>query len=122
MKHTSAKSNDICSEYCLSCQEKEEELRSKLLEVSGLSELFRALADETRTKIMYLLSERELCVCDLAYLLEMTIPAVSHHLRLLKVMRLVTTRKEGKQVFYRLDDEHVISLIRTAQEHFIDER
>jgi ArsR family transcriptional regulator len=61
-------------------------------------------------------------VCDLAYLLEMTIPAVSHHLRLLKVMRLVTTRKEGKQVFYRLDDEHVISLIRTAQEHFIDER
>ncbi|MEE8440640.1 MAG: metalloregulator ArsR/SmtB family transcription factor, partial [Spirochaetia bacterium] len=70
-----------------------------LVEVSGLSELFRALSDETRTKILYLLSEQELCVCDLAHLLETSLPAVSHHLRLLKIMRLVKSRKEGKQVF-----------------------
>ena len=116
------RNNDVCSEYSLSCRDREEELKSSLLDVSGLSELFRALADETRTKILYLLSEQELCVCDLAYLLGMTIPAVSHHLRLLKIMRLVRTRKKGKQVFYHLDDDHVISLIRIAQEHFIEER
>jgi ArsR family transcriptional regulator len=114
--------NDVCTEYSLSCRDREEELKTSLLDVSGLSELFRALADETRTKILYLLSEQELCVCDLAYLLGMTIPAVSHHLRLLKIMRLVRTRKRGKQVFYNLDDDHVISLIRIAQEHFIEER
>lgn len=113
---------DVCSEYSLSCQGREEELRQKILDVSGLSELFRALADETRTRILYLLSEQELCVCDLAYLLEMSLPAVSHHLRLLKIMRLVRARREGKQVFYSLDDEHVMSLIVIAQEHFIDQR
>jgi ArsR family transcriptional regulator len=92
------------------------------MEVSGLSELFQALADETRTKILYLLARRELCVCDLAYLLDMTLPAVSHHLRLLKTMRLVRTRRDGKQVFYSLDDEHVLSLIQVAREHYIDQR
>lgn len=113
---------DLCSEYSLSCQDRESELRQKILDISGLSELFRALADETRTKILYLLSEQELCVCDLAYLLDMSLPAVSHHLRLLKIMRLVRARRAGKQVFYSLDDEHVVSLIMTAQEHFIDQR
>lgn len=113
---------DICSEHSLSCQGREEELRRKILEISGLSELFRALADETRTKILYLLSEQELCVCDLAYLLDMSLPAVSHHLRLLKIMRLVRARREGKQIFYSLDDEHVVSLITTAQEHFSDQQ
>jgi len=120
MSPKSESSNDICSEYCLSCAGKEEELRSRILDVAGLSELFRVLADETRTKILYLLSVQELCVCDLAYLLEMSIPAVSHHLRLLKIMRLAKSRKDGKQVFYSLDDSHVISLIKVAQEHFLE--
>ncbi|MBN2050689.1 MAG: helix-turn-helix transcriptional regulator [Spirochaetales bacterium] len=120
MNRKPGKNNDVCSEYCLSCQDKEEELRAMILEVSGLSELFRVLSDETRTKILYLLAERELCVCDLAYLLEMSIPAVSHHLRLLKIMRLARSRKDGKQVFYSLDDDHVISLIKIAQEHFVE--
>ena len=115
-------SGDICSEYSLSCEEHEGELREMLVDVAGLSELFRALADETRTKILYLLSGQELCVCDLAYLLDMSLPAVSHHLRLLKMMRLVRPRRDGKQVFYALDDEHVLSLIRVAQEHYIDQR
>lgn len=113
---------DVCSEYSLSCQDREAELRQKILDISGLSELFRALADETRTKILYLLSDQELCVCDLAYLLDMSLPAVSHHLRLLKIMRLVRARREGKQVFYSLEDDHVVSLIVVAQEHFIDQR
>ncbi len=118
----SPKSEDLCNEYSLSCREDEERLQEMITEISGLSELFRALADETRTKILYLLSERDLCVCDLAHLLDMSLPAVSHHLRLLKIMRLVRTRREGKQVFYSLEDAHVLSLIQTAQEHFIDQR
>ncbi|WP_455383240.1 ArsR/SmtB family transcription factor [Salinispira pacifica] len=114
--------SDVCGEYSLSCRENEQRLTEMIVEVSGLSELFRALADETRTRILYLLSEQELCVCDLAHLLEMSLPAVSHHLRLLKMMRLVSPRRAGKQVFYSLEDEHVLSLMRTAQEHFINQR
>ena len=52
----------------------------------------------------------------------MTLPAVSHHLRLLKTMRLVSSRRDGKQVFYALDDDHVLSLIEVAREHYIDQR
>lgn len=91
-----------------------------LLEASGLSELFKALADETRTKILYLLSDGDLCVCELAELLGMSLPAVSHHLRLLKIMRLVSNRRDGRQVFYTLQDEHVADLIRIAREHFAE--
>ena len=91
-----------------------------LLEASGLSELFKALADETRTKILYLLSDGDLCVCEMAELLGMSLPAVSHHLRLLKIMRLVSNRRDGRQVFYTLQDEHVADLIRIAREHFAE--
>ena len=117
--HTRA---DMCTELGITCQATEHELRETLLDVAGLSELFRALADETRTKILHLLSQRELCVCDLAHLLDMTLPAISHHLRLLKTMRLVRSRRDGKQVFYALDDDHVLSLIQVAREHYVDQR
>ncbi|MFW5743975.1 MAG: ArsR/SmtB family transcription factor [Spirochaetota bacterium] len=112
----------MCTELGITCRATEHELRDTLLDVAGLSELFRALADETRTKILYLLSQQELCVCDLAHLLDMSLPAVSHHLRLLKTMRLVRSRRAGKQVFYALDDDHVLSLIQVAREHYIDQR
>ncbi len=111
-------SQDICSEYGISVEKDVDELRKGLLDVAGLSELFKVLSDETRTRILHLLSGRELCVCDLALILEMSLPAVSHHLRLLKVMRLVAYRREGKQVFYRLDDHHVVELISVAGDHF----
>lgn len=113
---------DVCTELGITCQETESQLRAGLMDVAGLSELFRALSDETRTKILYLLSKQELCVCDLAHLLDITLPAVSHHLRLLKTMRLVRSRRDGKQVFYALDDDHVLSLIEVAREHYIDRR
>lgn len=112
--------DDICATYGLSCRDEADSLKESLLQVAGLSELFKALADETRTKILFLLTKRELCVCDLAFLLDMTLPAVSHHLRLLKAMALVRPRREGKQVFYRLEDSHVLSLIEQAREHYID--
>ncbi len=117
---TEGQTSDVCSEHSITCKDSEQELRGALMKVSGLSELFRALADETRTKILYLLSQRKLCVCDLAYILEMTLPAVSHHLRLLKTMRLVKAQRKGRQVFYTLDDEHVLTLIQVAREHYID--
>lgn len=113
---------DICSEYGISIEDDVAKLRNELLDVAGLSELFKVLADETRTRILHLLSERELCVCDLALILEMSLPAVSHHLRLLKIMRLVSFRRDGKQVFYSLDDHHVVKLISVAGDHFREMR
>jgi len=72
-----------------------------------LAELFKVFGDSTRIKILWALSESEMCVCDLAFLLNMTQSAISHQLRLLKQSRLVKNRKEGKVVFYALDDIHV---------------
>lgn len=112
--------DDLCSQYSVSCKEREPELRESLLEVAGLSELFKALADETRIKILHLLSKQELCVCDLAYLLDTNLPAVSHHLRFLRTLNLVRTRRDGKMVFYTLADDHVLALIEMAREHYIE--
>jgi len=114
--------DDICSQYGVSCAAEAAVLRASLLSVAGLSELFKALSDETRIRILYLLSQRELCVCDLAFLLEMTLPAISHHLRFLKALRLVRSRKDGKNVFYSLEDNHVLALIDQAKEHYIEQK
>jgi ArsR family transcriptional regulator, lead/cadmium/zinc/bismuth-responsive transcriptional repressor len=114
--------DDVCNQFSVNCKDKAEELKASLLDVVGLSELYKALADETRVKILYLLSKQELCVCDLAFLLDTTLPAVSHHLRLLRTLRLVATRRDGKMVFYRLDDDHVLALIEQAREHYIDRK
>lgn len=114
--------DDLCAQPCVTPQEKVGPLRASLLDVAGLSELFKALADETRVNILYLLSQQELCVCDLAFLLEMSMPAVSHHLRLLKVLRLVRSRKDGKLVFYTLEDNHVLALIEQARVHYIEQQ
>lgn len=114
-------SRDLCECYTLHA-DKVDPLKERLVEVAGLSELFAALADEVRTKILYLLSLAELCTCDLAEALGLTLPAVSHHLRLLKMMRLVKYRREGKMVYYSLADEHILALIKVAQEHYEEER
>lgn len=108
---------DICSTDDVDA-EKLEWHRRRLLEVAGLSELFRVLSDETRTKIVYLLAGEEMCVYELAAVLDLTLPTVSHHLRLLKMMRLVKSRREGKHVYYSLSDDHVLRLIQVAQEHY----
>lgn len=113
---------DTCDEYNPSSPEGQAALREKLVEVAGLSEIFKVLGDETRTRIVYLLSLQEICVCDLAAIMEMSLPAVSHHLRLLKLMRLVKYRREGKNVYYSLDDHHVVGLIQLAQEHYEEDR
>ena len=114
--------SDCCDVYDPSSPEAKSALRDRLLEVAGLSELFKVLGDETRTRILYLLSLQELCVCDIAEVMEMSLPAVSHHLRLLKAMRIVKYRRDGKQVYYSLADDHIVGLIRLAQEHYEEER
>lgn len=72
-----------------------------------LAELFKVFGDSTRIKILWALDEAEMCVCDIAVLLNMTQSAISHQLRVLKQAKLVKNRKEGKIVYYSLDDEHV---------------
>lgn len=85
--------------------------------VSMLAQIFKALADPTRLKIIYVLSKTPLCVCDIANLLDMTQSAISHHLRLLRNLRLVKFRKEGKMVIYSLDDDHVLQLFKQGLDH-----
>lgn len=86
-----------------------------------LAELFKTFGDSTRIKILYVLFERELCVCDVAQLLGMTQSAVSHQLRILKANSLVKFRRQGKTVFYSLDDDHVRSILALGMEHIQEE-
>jgi len=85
--------------------------------LQGLRETFMLLGDVTRLKICLALAREELCVCDIAALLSLSESAVSHQLRLMRAMRLVRYRKEGKMVYYRLDDAHIGQLIRLGVEH-----
>ena len=82
-----------------------------------LAELFRIFGDSTRIRILYVLFEAEMCVCDIAQLLGMTQSAISHQLRSLKNARLVKARREGKTVFYSLADDHVKTIINQGIEH-----
>lgn len=95
-------------------------VRSSLLpqeSLDGLSLTFKTLGDPTRIRILHALSAEELCVCDLAAALEMSVSAVSHQLRYLRATRLVRLRREGRRIFYTLDDDHVRSLYAQGLEH-----
>ena len=82
-----------------------------------LAELFKVFGDSTRIKILYSMFENELCVNDIARLLNLSQSSVSHQLRILKTSKLVKFRREGKSIFYSLDDEHVRSIISMGMEH-----
>ena len=82
-----------------------------------LAELFKIFGDSTRIKILYLLFESEMCVCDIAGLLKMGQSAISHQLRVLKQMRLVKFRRDGKTVFYSLADGHIETILAQGMEH-----
>ena len=85
-----------------------------------LAELFKVFGDTTRIRILYVLFESELCVCDIAELLGMSQSAISHQLRVLKQARLVRARREGKTVFYFLADDHVRTIIGQGMEHITE--
>ena len=96
------------------------QVKARLLEeplVEALAETFKALGDTTRVRILDALSRSELCVQDVADLLGVTQSAVSHQLRLLRGMRLVRTRRQGRQIFYALDDDHIVKLFAQGLEH-----
>ncbi len=86
-------------------------------ELTRLSEVFKVFADSSRLRIIAALLTEEMCVCDLTESLGMTQSAVSHQLRLLRNAHLVKTRREGKSVFYSLDDDHVVSIISQGLAH-----
>ena len=85
--------------------------------VGALAETFKVLGDATRVRILDALSRSELCVCDIARLLGLSESAVSHQLRLLRGMRLVRPRREGRMIFYTLDDQHIVRLFEQGLEH-----
>ena len=99
-------------------------VRGKLPDVARLFELadfFKVFGDSTRIRILWALSEAEMCVCDLGLLLGITDSAISHQLRTLRQTKLVKYRKEGKNVFYSLDDEHIKQILETGLEHQSEE-
>ncbi|HHY76586.1 MAG TPA: helix-turn-helix transcriptional regulator [Firmicutes bacterium] len=94
-----------------------EEARASLPDTGYVAEVFRVMGDSTRLSILYLLLKREWCVHDLATILDTSVSNVSHHLRLLRTMRLVKATKVGRRVVYSLDDEHVETLMSEAFKH-----
>ncbi len=82
-----------------------------------LAELYKVFGDSTRIKILYVLFESEVCVCDIASVLNMSASAISHQLRVLKQARLIKYRREGKTVFYSLSDDHVKTILAQGMEH-----
>ena len=101
-------------------QEKVSEITAKMPEedeLYDLAELFKVFGDSTRMRILFALFEADICVCDLAQALGMTQSAVSHQLRILRQARLVSSRREGKQVIYFLTDEHVRTIIDKGREN-----
>ncbi len=102
--------------------EKIEEAREKLFEKDShtLSDFFKILAGETRVRILLAVTETELCVCDLAEVLETSVSAVSHQLRRLKDSHLVKSRREGKIVYYTLADDHVRKILEETWEHLLE--
>ena len=89
--------------------------------VQGLADTFSALGDPTRVRILDVLSHGELCVCDLAAVLRLSQSAVSHQLRLLRNIRLVKPRRDGRIVFYSLDDQHIMAIFKQTLQHVEEE-
>ena len=113
------KNNDICEVTCIH-KEAVERVKKEIInnkEVSDLAATFKVMGEPSRVRIIQALSLSELCVCDLAAVLNMSNSAVSHQLRLLRNLRLVKYRKEGKIVYYSLDDEHIINLFNEGLVH-----
>ena len=86
-------------------------------ELYDLAELFKVFGDSTRIRILFALFEADICVCDLAASLNMTQSAVSHQLKALKTGKLIKSRREGKAIYYSLDDDHVKTIIEMGKEH-----
>lgn len=98
-----------------------EEKMPNEMKLYDLAELFKIFGDSTRIRILFVLFEAEVCVCDLAQILKMNQSAISHQLRILKQNKLVKARREGKSVFYSLADDHVRTIIGQGMDHVSEE-
>jgi DNA-binding transcriptional ArsR family regulator len=110
---------DVCQIKIIN-EKKVNSVKDKMLDDSifgNLSDTFKTLGDNTRVRILFALSKDELCVCDISAVLDMSISAVSHQLRVLRNMNLVKHRKEGKIVYYSLNDDHIVKLLKMAHDH-----
>ena len=113
-------SDEMCSRDVSQDRVHRTGMRRELIDLEAaerLARIFRSLADPTRVRIVSALARSELCVGDLAAMLDMSVSAVSHQLRLLREMRVVRNRREGKHIYYVLDDEHVGDLFAQGLEH-----
>ena len=119
MKKDIGKEVEICD--CCEVHENLLQIVNKTLpeenELYDLAELIKVFGDSTRIRILFVLFEAEVCVCDLAKALNMTQSAISHQLRILKQNKLVKSRRDGKSIFYSLADEHVRTIIDQGREH-----
>lgn len=122
------KQNEMTATFC--CEEnivhKEcvEQISSTMPDIDtlyDLADLYRIFGDSTRIRILYTLFEHELCVCDIAEILKMTMSAISHQLRVLKSAGLVTYRRDGKSCYYSLADDHVKTIIKMGIEHVTED-
>src|SRR5699024_2381481 len=112
---------ESCNIICHN-EEKVKEIKQNISDVEGVELIFKALADQTRLKVAYTLTlAQDLCVHDVANVIGATTATASHHLRLLRQMKLAKYRREGKLIFYSLDDDHVRQLVYVAMVHAREE-
>lgn len=112
--------HDLCCDETVVHEKALDEARRRLpdeIALSDLAEFFRIFGDSTRIRILYSLYESEMCVCDLAQLLGASQSAVSHQLATLRANKLVKYRRDGKTVYYSLDDDHIFSILAQGMEH-----
>ena len=115
---------DVCT---IRCTDRARVRRAKKLiynegKLNLLTEMFAALSDNSRVKILLALKEEELCVCDIAHVLGASISRVSHQLRILRGLRMVKYRNEGRMAYYSLFDKHIVELIERGRRHIEEER
>lgn len=110
---------DICNEKCINRKKVLETAKTIPLQedIGQMADIFKALSDPTRLKIVLSVLNQEHCVCDIAVLCNQTDSAISHQLRLLRTLKILKNRREGKIVYYSIDDDHVIELINMSLEH-----
>lgn len=106
----------VCEHHPLD-EDKIAKAKENLPDLDYVTSIFKLMGDETRASILFLLSQDRWCVHELASCLETSVSNISHHLRLLKTARLVKCQRDGQRVYYSLDDEHVVALLKEAFEH-----
>ena len=115
---------DMCQESCIH-ERVLEQVRNNMPDddtLCDIAEIFKVFGDITRTKILSALFEAELCVCDISEIVKMSTSAVSHQLRILRQTKIVKCRRQGKEMYYSLDDAHISKIYAMALEHLLEER